>query len=85
MLKFLIIFVCGLVETWLYAWYLLEINRHRAIRSSLVLVIQMALYLAILSYVIKDINTIWLIADYCLGCGIGNYIKLRTDNKRRLK
>ena len=89
--KFLIIFLCGLVETWLYAWYLLSINKHKAIRSSLVLIIQMAVYLAIIAYVIKDMNTFRLIGIYCLGCGLGNFLKVKCDNvqiiirKKRLK
>ena len=79
LLKFIVIFACGFLETWLYAWYILLITKRHALRSALVVTVQMAVYLSILAYVIKSMDTFLLIGLYCVGCGCGNFFKVKYD------
>lgn len=75
----ILIFLFGAIETFIYAWYLLEINKRKAISSSLVLFFQMFLYLIVIDRIIKSANTFYLIGVYCVGCCIGNYLKVKLE------
>ena len=76
--KALIIFIVGLVEQFIYSWHLLLLTRKKAISSSLVLFFNIIIYLLIIANIINDINQIfWFIPIYALGCGLGNYLRIK--------
>lgn len=77
-----LIFLCGFIETWMYAWYVLKLTQQDAIKSSLIVTVQMAIYLSIIAYVIKSMDTFLLICIYCLGCGCGNFCKVKFNGLR---
>jgi len=77
--KIIIVFFVGLIETFLYAGYIIAITKKQVIASSLLMFIYMCIYLIIISYIIKDVNTIPLLIIYSLSCGIGNFLRVRNE------
>lgn len=86
MLKLIIVFIAGTVETFLFTWWNLAANKKKAIRSSVLMMIYMFLYLTIISVAIKDTkDTYLLMATYALSCGLGNFIKIKTEKNEKTK
>jgi hypothetical protein len=85
MLKFLIVFILGTLETFLYTAWCLSANRKEIIKSSLLMFVYMSIYLGIISFAIKDTNTISLILTYATSCGLGNYLELCWEKMRNEK
>ncbi len=83
MLKFVLIFVFGVIETFIYTWYLIAVNKGKPLSSSITLTIYMTAYLLILNTALKDnVNGVALIIVYALSNGIGNYLKMITEKKK---
>jgi uncharacterized membrane protein YwaF len=82
-IKLLIILICGTVETFLYTAWCLSANRKEITKSSLLMTVYMMIYLGIISYAIKDTNTGLLIFTYAISCGIGNYLELLWEKRRK--
>ena len=77
--KIIIVFLVGLVETFLYAGYIIAVTKKQEYLSSILMAVYMSIYLCILAYVFKDINSVLLIVVYALSCGIGNFIRVRHE------
>lgn len=78
----LAIFLIGLFEQGVYTAYLLSINKKEAVVSSVLNFIYLLIYLFIISYAIKDSNTVPLLIAYTLACGIGNYLVMAWEKRR---
>lgn len=86
--KLLLVFSIGVLENFLYTWYLLEVGRKKVIKSSILDILYMLIYLGIVSWAIKDTNTLPLLCTYALSCGAGNYLQMKWDlakDKQRVK
>ena len=85
MIKIFLIFILGIIETYLYTWYLISVDKRQTIISSFLMFIYMAFYLGIIAWAIKDSNTIVMLLTYAISCGIGNYMKLLQEEKKNEK
>jgi len=83
MLKILMVFGVGFLEQLLYTKYLISVDKRQTIMSTLYMVIYMSLYLFIVSYAIKDDNTIPLLVAYALACGAGNFVIMKWENRNK--
>lgn len=82
MIKILIVFLIGFIEQLLYTAYLLSVNKRQVNASTFLMVAYMAIYLFIISYAIKDTNTIPLLIAYALSCGVGNWCIMLWENRK---
>ena len=80
--KLLLIFIAGTVETYLFTGWSLKANEHKAIISSILMISYIIIYLKIVDWVLKDANTLLMIISYALSCGLGNYIRVRYENRK---
>lgn len=80
--KIFIVFIIGFIEQLLYTAYLLSVNKRQVKASTILMVAYMAIYLFIISYAIKDTNTILLLISYALACGSGNYVIMKWENRK---
>jgi len=83
MLKFIIIFIAGVIETYLFTGWSLSANKGQKYLSSLLMLIYMVVYLLILDTAFKDTNSKLMILDYALSCGLGNFIRVRQETNER--
>ena len=83
--KYLAVFFLGIVETFLYTCYLIRVQRKQPFISSLFMMIYIFIYLAIITYAIKNVETIPLILIYAFSCGIGNWIRMKLEKKNMNK
>jgi len=74
--KYSIIFITGMVETFLYTWYLLEVNKGNPVSASILMMFYMIIYLGIISFAIKSADTLMMLIIYAISCGIGTYIRM---------
>lgn len=81
MIKILIIFIAGAIETFLFTWWNLSANKKQVNTSSLLMFIYMSMYLYILDYAFKDVNSKLMIMSYVIGCTLGNYLKVKMESK----
>ena len=79
-IKFVTVFLIGLLEQILYTSYLISVDKRQLYLSTFLMFVYMCLYLGIVAYSINQQN--WLIlAVYALSCGIGNYFTILLDKK----
>jgi uncharacterized protein YebE (UPF0316 family) len=83
MLKVILVFIVGFIEQLLYTAYLLSVNKKQVKASTLLMVAYMTIYLFIITYAIKDANTIPLLVAYASACGVGNYCIMKLENRKR--
>jgi hypothetical protein len=83
MIKLILIFIAGLIETYLYTGWCLKANQGKVWVSSILMVIYMIMYLTIISYAIKDSNTLLIILIYSLSCGAGNFIRVGQEKNEK--
>jgi uncharacterized protein YebE (UPF0316 family) len=81
MLKLLLIFIFGTIETYLFAGWSLSANKKQAYLSSILMFVYMCVYLMILEVAFKDSNSKLIIMDYALACALGNYIRVKQEKK----
>lgn len=81
MIKFLLIFIVGTIETYLFTKWNLRANDRKAINSSIMMMLYMSIYLLILDAIFKDANSKLLIISYVLACGLGNYLAVKNEKK----
>jgi ABC-type Fe3+ transport system permease subunit len=84
MIKFIIILIIGTFETYVYTKWNLRANKNRPINSSIMMMMYMAVYLWILDLIFKDINSKIMMISYVIACGIGNYLAVRHENRKKL-
>ena len=83
-LKLILIFIAGIIETILYTGHLLAVDKRNIISASSLMFIYMFTYLTIISWVIKDSNSILMIFVYCLSCAVGVYIRMKYEKDKKL-
>lgn len=83
MIKITLIFFFGLIETFLYTMWCLSANRKELNKSTILMTIYMIIYLGIISYAIKDKETLALIISYSLACGAGNYLEILWEKRKK--
>jgi len=81
--KFIIIFIAGLIETYLFTGWNLSANKGKTILSSILMFIYMLIYLNIIDMAFKDNQTFLMITTYALSCGAGNFIRVRQENEKK--
>ena len=83
-IKFLLVFFGGIVETFIYTGYIIAVTKKQVMLSTLLMGIYMFLYLTIISYAIKDTDTVLLILTYALACAIGNFFRVKREKKNEI-
>ncbi len=76
MIKFILVFIIGLIESFLYTMWNLSANRKEINKSSILMFVYMTVYLFLVAYAIKDSNTFPLLLIYAFSCGCGNYLEI---------
>ena len=82
--KIILVFIGGLIETFLYAGYIISVQKRQVILSSILMLVYMSIYLTIIAYAIQDVNTVTLILVYALSCGCGNFLRMRKEKADNL-
>lgn len=82
MIKAIIVFIAGVIETFIYTAWCLSANRKELNKSSILMFVYMAIYLGIISFAIKDSDTLLLIFVYALSCGVGNYLEILWEKRK---
>jgi len=81
MIKYIIVLILGIIETYIYTWYLISVEKRETIKSTILTLIYMIFYLGIIAWAIKDTNTIPMILTYAVACAIGNFLRIRQEIK----
>lgn len=84
MIKIFIIFIIGLAEQALYTFYLLSVAKKQKWLSSILMILYMTLYLFIVAFAMKDSETISLLIAYALACGLGNFIVMQWETRKKI-
>ena len=82
MIKFIIIFILGAVETYLYTSWALTATQKKRWVSSILMFSYMMVYLKLIEWAFNDTNSTLMIFSYALACGVGNYIRVRQEKKK---
>lgn len=85
MIKYILVFIIGGIETWLFTKWNLRANKAKALNSSIMMVSYMGIYLVILDTIFKDANSKLLILFYVLACGVGNFLAVKHEKKKEIK
>jgi nucleoside permease NupC len=80
--KILLIFIVGVIETFIYTAWCLSANRKEINKSSILMFIYMTVYLVIISFALMDKI---LLLVYALSCGVGNYLELLWEKRYEKK
>lgn len=81
-IKLLIIFFAGIIETILFTGWNLTANQKKAIVSSILMTTYMIIYLTIIDMAFKDSKAFLMISAYALACGIGNFLRVNHEKKK---
>ena len=74
--KYILVFLLGIIETALYTGYILAVGQRDVLTSSLLMTTYMIIYLGIISWAIKDVNSFLMIITYAISCGVGTALRL---------
>lgn len=85
LVKFVLIFIVGTIETYLYTGWALTATQKKVWVSSILMFSYMMIYLKIIDWAIKDVNTTLMILSYALSCGLGNFIRVRQESLKNEK
>jgi len=83
--KVLIIFIAGIIETYLFAGWTIAANKSKPILSSGLMLTYMVIYLFILDTAFKDVNSKLLIITYAIACAVGNFIRVKREKHENHK
>jgi multidrug transporter EmrE-like cation transporter len=83
--KIILIFIAGLLESLLYTMYLISIDNRKVLLSTILMFIYMSIYLIIISFAIKDLNSLSLLLAYSLSSALGNYIIMNKEKNKNLR
>lgn len=83
MVKLILIFVVGIIETFLYTLHLVAVNRRNALMAGILMTIYIFVYLTIVAYAIKNENTLIVLLVYSCACGIGTFIGTKPVNSKK--
>jgi uncharacterized protein YebE (UPF0316 family) len=81
MLKIFLVFVAGTIETFIYTAWAISATKKEALKSSILMFIYMGLYLGIISFALKDTDTIVLIITYASSCALGNFLEILWEHR----
>jgi uncharacterized protein YebE (UPF0316 family) len=81
MIKYLLIFIFGVIETYIYTGWALTATQKKKWVSSILMFLYMTIYLFILDSAFKDTNSKLMIITYATSCGVGNFIRVRQEKK----
>ena len=81
--KILIIFIAGVIETYLFTGWTIAANKSKAILSSILMLTYMITYLLILDAAFKDTNSKLMIITYAIACAVGNYIRVKKEKNEK--
>lgn len=84
-IKAIVIFLAGFLETLVYTAYLISIDKRRIILSTTLMFFYMLAYLLIIAYAIKDTNSIILLVVYSVSCALGNLVVMNREKNKDLK
>lgn len=84
MFKIFIIFIAGVIETYLFTWWNLSANKREALTSSILMLTYMTTYLLILDTAFKDARSTLIIIDYACACAVGNYLRVKYEKNKKL-
>ena len=79
--KVLIIFIAGVIETYLFAGWTIAANKSKVVLSSILMFTYMITYLLILDVTFKDTNSKLMIMTYAVACAVGNFIRVKREKK----
>jgi hypothetical protein len=82
MIKFILIFISGAIETYMYTGWALSATQKKVWVSSILMFSYMMVYLKIIDLALKDANTTLMIFSYALSCGLGNFIRVRQEKNK---
>jgi phosphotransferase system glucose/maltose/N-acetylglucosamine-specific IIC component len=81
MLKAILIFISGIIETYLFTGWSITANQKKAYVSSILMLVYMTTYLFILDFAMKDNNSKLMLVIYAFSCMIGNFIRVQHEKK----
>lgn len=82
MIKLLLVFIAGVIETYIYTGWALTATQKKAWLSSVLMFLYMMIYLCILDVAFKDANSKLMILVYASSCAVGNLIRVKQENKK---
>lgn len=82
LLKIIIIFILGVIETFCFTAWTIAANQKKAILSSILMTSYLIMYLKIIDMALKDAQTFAMIVCYAISCGIGNYIRVYLEKRK---
>ena len=83
MIKLLLIFIFGIIETYMFTGWSISANKGQKYLSSVLMFAYMMVYLFILDTAFKDSNSKLMILTYALSCGVGNYLRVNYEKKTK--
>ena len=76
--------MAGFIETLIYTAYLISIEHRKIALSTTLMFFYMLAYLLIVSYAIKDTNSIVLLIVYSISCALGNLVVMNREKHKDL-
>jgi hypothetical protein len=83
MIKFIVVFILGLLEQAGYTLYLLSVVKKQAYLSSILMFVYFSFYLFIIAYALKDTNTVGLLLTYAFSAAVGNFIVIKWELRKK--
>jgi uncharacterized protein YebE (UPF0316 family) len=84
-IKLLIVFIAGIIETFLFTGWTLAANKKQVWLSTILMITYMFTYLVILDMAFADKNSMFMIISYTIACGIGNFIRVNQEHLKGKK
>jgi len=81
--KYIFIFIVGMLETILYTWFLIALQKKKTWLASFLMTTYMTVYLSLIAFAIQDASTFGLLFTYSLACGIGVFIRMKFENRKK--
>jgi len=80
--NYIIVLFVGTIEQYIATnWTLFAVDG-KAVLSSLMGFLCLAINLTVVAWAIKSNDTAWMIFFYCISCAIGNYISVKLTKRR---
>ena len=82
MIKTILIFIIGIIESLFYTWYLISVEKKQLMLSTSLMFIYMILYLGVVAVAIQSSETYLNLTVYALACAIGNFIVIYKEKRK---
>lgn len=83
MTKLILIFIFGIIETYMFTGWSISANQKKVFISSILMFFYMTTYLLILDSAFKDSNSKLMIITYAISCGIGNFLRVKKERDKQ--